>query len=379
MHRLVTLALAVASIAKASPAQQQPRDGLIIYGDADFDDLVPGHPIGLYGALTFSNLDVQDLSDLGDRDSYGAWPLSGNNVAVFSDTAGRGSRLPAVRAQHRGSVTDAFDMKSFNWGCVSSVSPCQLVVTGHRGGKRVASATFTASTDGGSVNEATFGSDFEDLDKLKFHPYRAGSIRRATTDEEVTWIDNFQYTYFIGGREVVNEYGTVPLPTTTQSVSDIFITTTSDPTITVPPFPDCGETCFSGLNDCLEPTSTCFTGCLEFPFGFPDPNPTRCSTAIGDVIITSDANLPPVETIIDICGPCFWDIDDCGQAFETCFDCTDPVPRLSPRSICLPTSIDATITTYDGITSTATPSLPSVTDSSWPILPAHQQGRPLWL
>ncbi|KAI0163398.1 hypothetical protein BJ166DRAFT_498040 [Pestalotiopsis sp. NC0098] len=288
MYKLVALAVAAVSIASANPVQEHRRDDFSQDFDADFDDLVvrgSGHPIGHYKGLSFSNLYVEDASDLDGEQSYRARPLSGNNVAVFQDPAGRGAPLPSIKAQHRGGVTDTFDLKSLNWGCATSSVPCELVVTGHRNGKRVASATFSVSTDNqGSVKQAVFDDDFSGIDKVKFHPHHSGSARRATVDAGVTWLDDIEYTVY-PGNDVPVGYGSNPLPTTSETVSSIEIITD----LPVPTNTCFGDVCFDGIDDCGQTFGGCFDACITPWPVFTPPN--EClSTSGGPLTITIDSS-----------------------------------------------------------------------------------------
>jgi hypothetical protein len=324
-------------------------------------------------------IDVEDLDYLIDANNiHGIRHISsGNNVAVFPDTIGRGAALPAIKAAWRKGVVDSFTPSVFNWGCFSRNTPCQLVVTGHRGGRRVASATFTASTDL-LTNEAIFNSDFANIDKLKFHPHRAGYARRQAI-REVTWIDNFRYVYYIGGRPgATGTPNTISSPTTTETTSDVIITITPTPTLTT--FPEgCGINCFTGLNDCLEPISSCFSGCLTFSFAFNAPDTDLCSTratptAYGITSVDIDTDLPITTDPADWdpatwCEICVDNIDECGQTFGGCFNtCNGEVPTFETPS-CSLTATDIPITTETSIVpGTETPTLPIATPTSAPIV-----------
>lgn len=236
-------------------------------------------------------IDVEDASDLDGEQSYRARPLSGNNVAVFQDPAGRGAPLPSIKAQHRGGVTDTFDLKSLNWGCATSSVPCELIVTGHRNGKRVASATFSVSTDNqGSAKQAVFDDDFSGIDKVKFHPHHSGSARRATVDAGVTWLDDIEYTVY-PGNDVPVGYGSNPLPTTSEPVSSIEIITD----LPVPTNTCFGDVCFDGIDDCGQTFGGCFDACITPWPVFTPPN--EClSTSGGPLTITIDSSSTDITT-----------------------------------------------------------------------------------
>lgn len=127
-------------------------------------------------------------------------------MAVYGAKSAAAEGQPRITTQYVGSVTDAFDLYSFYFGCVantlataavSKTVPCSVAVTGSKGTRTVATQVFYSNTDTGLTPPMGLATlvGFKGVDTVTF------ATEYTVDDVDVnvlgaTWLDDVSYTTY---------------------------------------------------------------------------------------------------------------------------------------------------------------------------------------